>query len=448
MAKTTFPEGFKWGTATAAYQIEGAWQEDGRGPSVWDTLCHTPGIIMNGDTGDVAIDHYHKYKEDVALLKKMGMQTYRFSISWPRILPDGVGRINPKGIDFYNNLIDELIRADIEPLITLYHWDFPQVLHDRGGWLSRESADWFAEYAEVCFKAFGDKVKQWVTFNEPWVDAYAFAFMVGKPTVEAMSRATKISHHYMLSHARAVEAYRKLAQGGRIGITLNLSPAYPHTDSKEDEAAARRFDGFANRWFLDPALKGSYPEDMLSFYRDKLKAPDILPGDMELIQRNPSDFLGVNYYSRSIVKASNQEPVLELEKVENKDDTWATNGEVYPEGLYDLLVRLDRDYNRPLLFITENGASFGDDELKDGRIEDERRRSYLKRHFEAAHRAIAEGVNLQGYYVWSCFDNFEWIFGYSRRFGLIYIDYQTLERIWKDSAHWYRGVIENNGFET
>ncbi len=446
MNKIKFPEDFMWGAATAAYQIEGAWDEDGKGNSVWDTLSHMPGVIQNGDTGDTAIDHYHRYKEDVAIMKAVGLQTYRFSISWPRILPEGTGRINQKGIDFYNSLIDELITAGIEPIITLYHWDFPQALADKGGWMNRASMDWFAEYAELCFKSFGDRVKNWITFNEPWVDAYAVVFLLGGPTIEAMSRANHISHHYMLSHARAVEIYRQLYPGGRIGITLDLSPVYTEADSQQDKIAANRFDGFMNRWFLDPVLKGSYPEDILARYREKQVAPDIRQGDMELIQSNRSDFLGVNYYSRTIVKAFQDEPILEFKVIENRDDSWATNGEVYPDGLYDLLIRLDNDYDHPLLFITENGTSFGDEELVDGKVMDKRRQKYLQQHFEAASRAISKGVNLKRYYVWSLFDNFEWIYGYSRRFGLVYVDYNTQERIWKESAFWYRQVITDNGF--
>ena len=447
MKKVSFPKEFLWGAATAAYQIEGAWNEDGKGESVWDIYCHTPGIVMNGDTGDVAIDHYHRYREDVAIMKEMGLQGYRFSLSWPRIIPEGAGDVNQKGLDFYNNLIDEILDARIEPIITLYHWDFPKVLSDKGGWHDRSSAGWFTEYAKVCFQSFGDRVKHWITFNEPWVDAYAPVFMLGKPTREGMAGATRISHHQLLSHAKTVEAYRKLGQGGKIGITLNLSPAYPSTESTQNREAVKRFDGFMNRWFLGPALKGAYPEDMLAFYREKLDAPDIQRGDMELMKNNPADFLGVNYYSRSIVKGSDQESVLELEIVENRDENWATNGEVFPQGIYDLLIRLDRDYDHPLMYITENGASFGGDEIVDGKIKDDRRQSYLEGHLEAASRAISHGVNLQRYYVWSLFDNFEWIFGYGRRFGLIYVDYETQERIWKDSALWYKDVIKNNGFD-
>jgi beta-glucosidase len=250
----------------------------------------------------------------------------------------------------------------------------------------------------------------------------------------------------MLSHAETVDMYRNLGQGGKIGITLNLSPAYPSTESSQHGNAVNRFDGFMNRWFLDPVLKGKYPEDMLDFYREKLDAPDIQEGDMERIKNSPSDFLGVNYYSRSIIKSSDEESVLGLEVVEDRDESWATNGEVFPQGLYELLIRLDREYDHPLMYITENGASFGGDDVVDGKIRDDRRRSYLEGHLEAASRAVSQGVNLQRYYVWSLFDNFEWIFGYGRRFGLIYVDYETQERIWKDSALWYRDVIKNNGF--
>ena len=446
MTNITFPENFRWGAATAAYQIEGAWQEDGRGPSVWDTLCHTPGIIMNDDTGDVAIDHYHRYKEDVALLKELGLQTYRFSISWPRVLPEGIGRVNQKGIDFYNNLINELISSDIEPIITLYHWDFPQALADQGGWQNRASSDWFLAYAELCFKSFRDRVTQWITFNEPWVDAFAAVFMLGKPTLKGMTRAVGVSHHYMLSHAKAVKAFRNLIPQGKIGITLNLSPTHSASDLPADKEAAGRYDGFLNRWFLDPALKGDYPADMLEIYQRELSQPVIEAGDMELIKNQPSDFIGVNYYSRTVLKEDPEIPVLGLTRVEHRDDTWATNGEVYPQGLHEILVRIDKEYHHPVIYITENGASFGDDDLVKGQVKDETRRSYIERHLAAAHRAIEEGVDLQRYYVWSCFDNFEWVFGYSRRFGIIYVDYATQQRIWKDSARWYQSVIHNNGF--
>jgi beta-glucosidase len=446
MGKIIFPDGFIWGAATAAYQIEGAWSEDGKGESVWDMISHTPGLVENGDTGDVAMDHYHRYKDDVALMKEMGLMSYRFSLSWPRILPGGTGAVNSKGVDFYSSLIDELLKSEIEPIITLYHWDFPMALHEKGGWKERASASWFAEYADVCFKAFGDRVKHWITFNEPWVDAYAVGFMVGTPSLSGAATSTAVSHHYMLSHARAVEAYRSRFSDGEIGITLDLTPAYPVTDSPEDRAAAHRYDGFKNRWFLDPVMKGAYPEDMLAYYQEKLNAPDIQTGDMELIKGNPPDFLGINYYTRAMVYADESEAVLGLRVRNNRDETWATNGEVFPRGLYDVLLRVDRDYGHPAIYITENGTSFGDETVEGGRIADPRRRGYLESHFKAARDALSHGVDLQRYYVWSIFDNFEWIFGYGRRFGLVYIDFDTQDRIWKDSARWYKDVIKNNGF--
>jgi beta-glucosidase len=445
MKGSTFPEDFMWGAATSAYQIEGAWNEDGKGESVWDFFCRTLKIAENNDTGDVSIDHYHRYKEDVAIMKELGLQTYRFSISWPRVIPSGTGEVNEKGIDFYNRLLDELISAGIEPMICLYHWDYPKALADRGGWDGRDSIGWFTDYARVCYKAFGDRVKQWMTMNEPWVDVFAPQFMVGNPSVEGMTAAVKTAHHYQLAHARAVEAFREVVPDGKVGAALNLSPVYPETDSDADKNAADRYDGFLNRWYVDSMIKGGYPEDVLEFYEKKFNAPDIQPGDMELIKNNPMDFIGLNYYSRRIVKSAGADSVLEAEVVENRDDTWATNGEVYPDGLYNLIMRVDRDYGRPVIYITENGASFGDDEIVDGEIHDERRRDYLSRHMQAAHRAIADGADLQRYYVWSVFDNFEWIFGYGRRFGIIYVDYETQKRTWKDSAKWYQLVIKNNG---
>jgi beta-glucosidase len=448
MTEFPFPDDFRWGAATSAYQIEGAWQEDGKGVSVWDTLCHMDGIVDNGDTGDVAMDHYHRYREDVALLTDLGLQTYRFSIAWTRILPQGTGDVNPMGVDFYNRLIDELIGAGIEPIITLYHWDYPQALADRGGWKHRDSSEWFQEYAEVCFRSFGDRVKQWITLNEPWEDAFYADFMFGEPSVKGMTRGVVTAHNQMLSHAKAIRAFRDLVPDGSIGATLSLTPAHPASDSEDDIEAARRFDGFVNRWFLDPVLRGTYPDDMLDRYQDVLSAPDIDPGDRQLIASQPSDFLGINYYSRAIIKNDPDVPVLGLAVVEDRDETWAEIGEVYPEGLHEVLMRVDRDYDHPTIYITENGASFGVDDVEhveDGRVRDDLRRAFIEQHLRAAHRAIADGVDLRRYYVWSCFDNFEWVWGFSRRFGIIHVDFATQERIWKDSAHWYRDVIRNNG---
>jgi beta-glucosidase len=447
MTRIKFPDGFLWGAATSAYQIEGAWDEDGRGESVWDFYCRTLKIAANQETGDVAIDHYHRYKSDIAMMKELGIKTYRFSISWPRIIPAGAGEVNRKGISFYNNVVDELLSAGIEPVACLYHWDYPMALTRREGWGSRNSVQWFADYAAVCFRALGDRVKTWLTMNEPWVDIFAPQFMVGKPTSEGMGKAVKASHHYMLANAKAIEAFRETVKAGKIGVAFALSPVYPATGSEPDRVAVQRWDGFVNRWFLDPMLKGCYPEDMLEFYRERFKAPEIQAGDMELIKKQPLDFVGVNYYSRKVVKSSRAEPVLEAEVVENRDPTWATNGEVYPEGLYDILLRLDREYDHPVIFITENGTSFGDEQLKDGRLNDSWRIDFLAKHLEAASRAIDKGVRLKRYYVWSVFDNFEWVFGYGRRFGIIHVDFKTQARTWKQSAIWYQAVIKNNGFQ-
>lgn len=444
MKRRSFPADFVWGTSTSAYQIEGAWNDDGKGKSVWDYYCRRLKIAERGETGDVAIDHYHRYREDVSLMKELGLQSYRFSTSWPRILPEGIGTPNQKGVDFYSRLIDELLSANIEPVICLYHWDYPLALANRGGWDQRDSIQWFIDYAALCFKKYGDRVKKWMSMNEPWVDIFAAEFMIGKPTVEGMRRSVNRSHHYNTAHAGTVDAFRDLVTGGNIGLAFNLSPIYTEKDSDEDREAAERYDGFMNRWFLEPMLRGNYPDDMLSFYQERFSAPAIEPSDMDLMRNNIMDFIGVNYYTRHIVRRSAVEPVLNAEVVEKRDETWATNGEVYPEGLYEVLMRLGREYDQPI-YITENGTSFGDEHLTDGKLNDHRRIEYLKSHLEAAHRALSEGVKLKGYYLWSIFDNFEWVFGYGRRFGIIYVDFKTQERIWKESARWYQTVIQSNG---
>ena len=461
MQDISFPGDFIWGTATSAYQVEGAYDEDGKGVSVWDTYTNKYKLAAGGETGNVAIDHYHRYKEDIALLKKMGVQSYRFSIAWTRILPNGTGDVNQAGIDHYNQVIDTLIAAGIEPIITLYHWDLPQDLDDRGGWRNRKSVEWFTVYAETVFKAFGDRVHNWITFNEPFV-----AQMYIAPTIENLinptydhkghpfAQPTEIiakhaieTHHWMLAHARAVQAYRSLGLHGKIGIGLCISPVYPQTESNEDKAAARLEDGIQNRWFLDALYKGEYPEDILALY-SKHANIGIQEGDMDFIKKYKADFLGINYYAPTRVKANPDSPHFGIEYLPNPDKQPSFNGEVYPEGLYDLLVHIDAEYDHPVLYVTENGAGFGkeDDKLIDGKVHDKLRRDYLRRHIEAANRAIKDGVNLQRYYVWSCFDNFEWLSGYSSRFGIIYVDFETQQRIWKDSAFFYQNCIKNNGF--
>lgn len=449
MTTYSFPTDFIWGAATAAYQIEGGTDVDGRGESIWDRFSHTPGYIAQGHTGDVACDHYHRYPEDIALMKEMGLSAYRFSVAWSRIFPQGCGKLNSKGLDFYDRLVDALLQAGITPLITLYHWDLPQALQEKGGWDNRDTIDHFTDYATCLFDALGDRVKQWITHNEPWVVAFAGHFQ-GRhaPGRTDLKLAVRVSHHLLLSHARTVKAFRASRHhDGRIGITLNLYPMSPATDAAVDLQATRLADGHHNRWFLDPVLTGSYPQDLLELYTKMLAAPVIRPGDLDLFAQSPLDFLGVNYYFRKIIAHSAAHPVLSFETIQPENaQLTAMNWEVYPQGLYDLLLRLHRDYRQPAIMITENGAAFMDQHRNGGLIVDDDRLDFLKSHFTAAWRAIRDGVKLESYYVWSLLDNFEWAHGYQKRFGLIGIDYQTQQRIWKKSARWYKAVIADHGF--
>jgi beta-glucosidase len=445
MSKLIFPQDFIWGAATASYQIEGAVREDGRGESIWDRFSHTPGRTYEGQTGDAACDHYHRYPEDVALMAELGLKGYRFSIAWPRIFPAGSGKPNPQGIGFYQKLIDRLLQKGIDPLVTLYHWDLPQKLQDQGGWDNRDTVSHFADYAAYIFETLGDRVAKWITFNEPSIAALnGHALGEHAPGFTDYALAIRVSHHLNLAHAQAVRIYRQTGLPGRIGTTLNFTTVYPASDSAEDRAAARLVDGHNNRWYSDPVLKGAYPQDMLDFYLKKLKGPQIRPGDMELLAGAPIDFLGVNYYFPTFVKSAPGNGFLGYVQLKPAGNYTAMGWEVNPQGLYDLLMWLDRDYNHPVLYVTENGAAF-QDACIGGKVADPDRIAYLKGHFEAAHRAIQNGVNLKGYYVWSLLDNFEWAHGYSKRFGVIYTDYPTQNRIWKDSARWYREVIANNG---
>ncbi|SHF78229.1 broad-specificity cellobiase [Caldanaerobius fijiensis DSM 17918] len=440
-----FPDDFVWGTATAAYQIEGAANEDGRGESIWDRFSHIPGNVWNNQNGDVACDHYHRYKEDVQILKEMGVKGYRFSISWPRVIPDGTGKINQKGVDFYNNLIDELLRQGIQPFVTLYHWDLPQALQDRGGWTNRDTTDYFAEYAQQMFKQYGDRVKHWITHNEPWCTSFlGHAIGVHAPGLKDFSAALLAAHNVLLSHGKAVEVFRQMGLDGKIGITLNLTPSYPASNSADDLQAATISDGFSNRWFLDPVFKGQYPDDMVKVFGTFAKIPEIQESDMKLISSN-IDFLGINYYSRSLVK-HNPDAQFGVETLKPEGQYTDMDWEVYPQGLYDLLLRIKKDYGDIDLYITENGAAFKD-VVENDQIDDIDRLNYLKKHFEKAAEAIRDGVKLKGYFVWSLMDNFEWAFGYSKRFGLIYVDYETQRRLWKKSARWYKDVIANNSVD-
>lgn len=438
--KSIFPNNFLWGAATSAYQIEGAVQEDGRGPCVWDKINHDELGNPTGDTGDVACDHYHRYKEDIRLMKELGLKAYRFSVSWTRIFPEGKGRINKKGIEFYNSLIDELIKNNIAPVITTWHGDLPLIFEDKGGWRNRELIDHYADYASFLFETFGDRVKKWITHNEPWCAAFL--------GIDDFSESLTIAHNLFIAHAKAVSAYRKSKNGnGKIGITLNLGSQYAATDTEEDISAAKIADGFINRWFLHPVLKGEYPSDMVEFYRRKGHFPEIQEGDMELLKDNIGDFLGINYYTRSVVKKAYNDSVLETDNVQVDGAVYTEMGwEVYPRGLYDMLMRIKEEYENPLILITENGAAFKDEVIIDGIVVDEDRVVYLKEHIREASNAVKAGVNLGGYFAWSLLDNFEWGLGYSKRFGLIRVDYNTLERSLKNSALWYKKFINSNEF--
>jgi beta-glucosidase len=437
-----FPPGFVWGAATASYQIEGAWQADGKGESIWDRFSHTPGKIENGHTGDVACDHYHRWREDIGLMQALGLNAYRFSIAWPRILPAGRGSVNTAGLDYYDQLVDGLLAAGIQPYATLYHWDLPQALQDLGGWTNRDVAHWFADYADLVSRRLGDRVQHWITHNEPWVVAFMGEWLgVHAPGNRDLRRALAAGHHLLVSHGLAQEPLRaNVGPAGRLGITLNLIGAYPASDRPEDEAAAQRQDGFVNRWFLDPLYRGRYPEDMLEIFKGQMIEPQA--DDMALISR-PSDFLGVNYYTRAVCKAA-RAGLLQLDMVEQPGEHTEMGWEVYPEGLYDLLMRVQRDYAPASVYITENGAAFVDKLDGEGQVKDTRREAYLREHFVQAQRAIAAGAPLHGYFVWSLMDNFEWSYGYSKRFGLIHVDYATQARTIKQSGRWVSQVTRQN----
>ncbi len=436
-----FPQDFVFGVATAAYQIEGAAFEDGRIPSHWDTFSHTPGKTYRGDTGDVACDHYHRYPDDVKLIADLGVSSYRFSFAWPRIMTED-RRVNPKGVDFYHRLLDEMEQHQIAPVATLYHWDLPQWLADRGGWSNRDSAGYFADYAEAVFRAFGDRIGQWITHNEPWCAAF-LSYGIGEhaPGHRDWREAVLAAHHILLSHGAVVKGYRGMGLKGQIGITLNLNVADPRSDSEADAEAAFRADGFQNRFYLDPLFKGRYPDDMLEIFRPYVQDYSFLkPGDLETIAE-PMDFLGVNYYSRDVVYDHPADTFLRVGHVPPPADRVTAMGwEIHPNSLYRLLSRLNREYTTLPIYITENGAAFDDQVGADGRVHDPARIQFVQQHLEAAHRFVQEGGTLKGYYLWSLMDNFEWSFGYSKRFGIIYVDYGTQQRIMKDSALWYRDL--------
>ncbi len=450
MANLKFPDGFVWGVATSAYQIEGGWNEDGRSPSIWDTFAKTPGKTKNGATGDVACDHYHRWPEDVALMRDLGIQTYRFSIAWPRILPEGQGRVNQPGLDFYSRLVDGLLEAGITPMPTLYHWELPQGLQDVGGWPKRETANAFAELTDVTSRVLGDRVTNWITHNEPWCSSM-LSHQVGlhAPGWRDGAAALQAAHTILLSHAYAVERIRVNIPKAQVGIALNFEPAAPASAKPEDYLAARIWDGYYFRWFLDALYGRHYPTDMVDFYTQQGWLPNgldfVQDGDMETIA-TPLDFLGINYYTRHLAQAG--ESLDTHHSVPNpKAEYTAMHWEVHPESLYRLLNRIHFEYHVPNLLLTENGCSYLDDPDENGRVHDQKRIDYLQGHLTAVHRAIQNGVPITGYLQWSLMDNYEWAEGYTQRFGIVYVDYKTQQRILKESAYWYRDVILANGLK-
>jgi len=433
-----FPADFVWGAATSSYQIEGATDEDGRSPSIWDTFAAQPGKISDGTSGAGACDHYHRYPEDIALIKSLGVEAYRFSIAWPRILPQGTGPVNEAGLDFYERLVDTMLENGLEPYATLYHWDMPQAQFDKADWTKRAVVDAFAEYADVVTRVLGDRVKRWMTINEPWcVSFLGYGSGEHAPGYKDYKQYLQASHNVLLAHGRAVPIIREnVGRDAKVGIVLNQEWAAPATDAPEDIAAARRYDGFFNRWFLEPLYNGQYPDDMWEIFGELV--PKIDDGDLKEISV-PTDFLGVNYYSRSTIGHGDESPLqLRWEKpdVEYTDMGW----QVYPDGLYNTLSRIHRDYAPGDMYVTENGAAYKDVVAEDGIVYDEGRTAYIQEHVAAVGRAVADGVPVRGYFVWSLMDNFEWAQGYSKRFGITHVDYETQKRTLKQSGRWFSEV--------
>lgn len=439
-----FPSDFLWGSATAAYQVEGSPLADGAGPSVWHRFVRRPGAVLNGDTGDVACDQYRRWREDIALMRELGMQAYRFSVSWSRIFPEGKGRVNPAGLDHYDRLVDGLLEAGIQPLVTLYHWDLPAALEDRGGWLNPDIANWFADYATTMFRKLDGRVKSWATLNEPWVVTDGgYLHGVLAPGHRCMYETAIASHNLMRSHGQAVRAYR--AEGAnKIGIVVNIEPKYPASERPEDLAAVKRTHAYMNRQYLDPIFLGSYPEEMREIFGDAW--PNWPDADFDLI-RQPIDWLGLNYYTRAFTAHDENNWPLKAKVVRQPLATYSETGwEVFPQGLVDTLLWIKNTYGDTPIYITENGSAFFDPPTsEDGRVHDPLRVSYLKKHLRACSDAIRQGVNLRGYMAWSLLDNLEWALGYSKRFGLVHMNFVTQERTVKDSGRLYSEVIRTNG---
>ena len=440
-----FPPGFLWGAATSAYQIEGSPLADGAGPSIWQRFCRTPGMVRDGQTGDVACDHYRRYRSDVALMRELGLKAYRFSIAWGRVLPAGRGAVNAPGLGFYDRLVDELLEHGIEPLVTLHHWDLPEALDNRGGWLNPDIAQWFADYASVVFRKLDGRVKHWATHNEPWVVTDGgYLHGVLAPGHRNLYEAPIATHNLLRAHGAAVQAYRSTGKH-RIGLVVNIEPKYAATPAEEDRAATARADAYMNRQYLDPIFLGKYPEELREIFGEAW--PTWPASDMDLI-RQPLDFIGVNYYTRNVTRASAQSWPQRAEMVKQPQAIYSETGwEVYPEGLTDTLLWVKNRYGNPPVYITENGAAFADPATvpEQGGIDDALRVDYLRAHIAAVRSAIAQGADVRGYFVWSLLDNFEWAHGYAKRFGIVHVDYATQQRTPKASARYYAGVIASHG---
>ncbi|MBA4382574.1 MAG: beta-glucosidase [Sideroxydans sp.] len=436
--RSDFPADFRWGCSTSSYQIEGAALEDGRGESIWDRFCARPDAIRDGSSGIIACDHYHRWPEDLDLAKQLGLNSYRFSIAWSRIFPDGVGSTpNQKGLDFYSRLVDGMLKRELDPWATLYHWDLPQALQDKGGWNNRDTVSAFVHYSDVMSRHLGDRIKNWITHNEPWCTAFLGNHEgIHAPGLKNFKTALQVCHHVMLSHGASIPAIKTNAPAARVGIALSLHPLIPASDSQEDRDATIRHDGLRNRWFLDPLYGRGYPAD--TWEQCGNDVPVVEVGDLQVIA-TPTDFLGVNYYFPERVAnapgtGNIATRVIDLKNIERTDFGW----EVNPDGLVTLIARISQDYAPAEIYITENGSTYDDVVTPDGNINDVERRSYLARHLTSVKNAILSGLPVRGYFAWSLLDNFEWAEGYNRRFGLVYVDYPTQQRTLKLSGKWYK----------
>lgn len=467
MIKGQFPEGFLWGSATAAYQAEGAYREDGKGPSIWDVFTHIEGNSKNNTNGDVSSDHYHRYKEDIKYMAECGQKSYRFSISWPRILPQGRGRVNQKGIEFYKDLINKLLKNHIEPFVTIYHWDLPQALQDKGGWENRETAVAFKEFARILFNELGGMVKLWITFNEPRFFTYS-GYLIGNypPSYKNPQREINAAYNVMLANAMAIKEFKAMGVDGKIGIVHSYSPVYAVDKTEGSMRALRNADNYFNNWVLDTAIKGEFPTDLIDRLKQKYDLSFVNESDLEIIRNNTIDFIGLNYYARALVKEyTSGETMLKVnnegkekkgssrmvvkdwfemvQDPKSKFTDWDT--EIYPRGLYDGLLMVKQKYGSIPIYITENGLGMVESPV-DGKISDDARIEFLKMHLKEIYNAIADGVDVRGYFVWSSFDLYSWVNGYDKRYGLVYVDYDhNNKRIPKKSYYWYRDVIASNG---